>query len=383
MSKWEMVRLGDVCTVVTGTTPSTNNPALWDGNVKWVTPAELSDDSYIIYDTERHISKNAGLRSMPNGTVLLSSRAPIGKVAIAGAEMCCNQGFKNLICSERIYNKYLYRILKSKTEYLNSLGRGATFKEISKGIVENIEIPLPPFDEQQRISDIFNSVSILISQRKQQIEQLDLLVKSRFVEVFGDPVTNPMGWEIGTIRDVVHEVKYGTSRPAVEGGRYKYLRMNNITYGGQLDLTGLKYIDIPDSEEEKCVVQKGDVLFNRTNSKELVGKTCVYELDEPMIIAGYIIRVRTNEKVLPLYLSTVLNSDYGKATLRAMCKSIIGQANINAQELQGICIAIPPIPLQNAFADFVHQTDKSKFEIQQGLKQLELQYSALMQQYFG
>ena len=179
--------------------------------------------------------------------------------------------------------------------------------------------------------------------------------------MFGDPVTNPMGWEIGTIRDVVREVKYGTSRPAVEGGRYKYLRMNNITYSGQLDLTGLKYIDIPDSEVEKCVVQKGDVLFNRTNSKELVGKTCVYELDEPMIIAGHIIRVRTNEKVLPLYLSTVLNSDYGKTTLRAMCKSIIGQANINAQELQGICIAIPPLPLQNVLADFVQQVDKSKF----------------------
>ena len=141
MGKWEMVRLGDVCEIVSGTTPSTNKPELWDGEIKWITPAEISDESYYISDTERHISQKAGLKIMPVGTVLLSSRAPIGKVAIAGAEMCCNQGFKNLICSVAVHNRYLYRYLKNQTEYLNSLGRGATFKEISKTVVEQIELP--------------------------------------------------------------------------------------------------------------------------------------------------------------------------------------------------------------------------------------------------
>ena len=130
MGKWEMVRLGDVCEVVSGTTPSTTNPDLWDGDIKWVTPAELSDNSYFVYDTERHISDRTGLKPMPAGTVLLSSRAPIGKVAIAGEPMCCNQGFKNLICSDRVHNRFLYRYLRNQTAYLNSLGRGATFKEI-------------------------------------------------------------------------------------------------------------------------------------------------------------------------------------------------------------------------------------------------------------
>ena len=141
MSKWEMVRLGDVCQVISGSTPSTHKPELWDGKIKWVTPAELSEESYFIYDTERHISEKAGLNTMPAGTVLLSSRAPIGKVAIAGEPMCCNQGFKNLMCSKSIHNRYLYRYLKNQTKYLNSLGHGATFKEISKSIVENILYP--------------------------------------------------------------------------------------------------------------------------------------------------------------------------------------------------------------------------------------------------
>lgn len=181
--------------------------------------------------------------------------------------------------------------------------------------------------------------------------------------MFGDQKSNPMKWEQGSIRDIVTEVKYGTSKPAVEGGKYKYLRMNNITFEGELDLSSIKFIDIPGNEYEKCVVRKGDVLFNRTNSKELVGKTCVFTQDEQMIIAGYIIRVRMNEKALPEYLSAVLNSKYGKGTLFGMCKAIVGQANINAQELQSIRILIPPIELQHKFAEFKEQVDKLKYTV--------------------
>ena len=131
-----MAKLGEVCTIVSGSTPKTSVTSYWDGNIKWITPAELNEDTFYIMDSVRHITEEGkektGLSYLPTGTVILSSRAPIGKTAIAGCEMCCNQGFKNLICSDAIYNEYLYFFLKSKTDYLNSLGRGATFKEISK-----------------------------------------------------------------------------------------------------------------------------------------------------------------------------------------------------------------------------------------------------------
>lgn len=199
-----MARLGDVCTVVSGTTPKSNHSGYWDGNLNWVTPAELTDESDTIYETQRKITSQAvidsSLKSFPAGTVLLSSRAPIGKVAIAGTEMYCNQGFKNLICSEKIYNRYLYHFLKNKTAYLNSLGRGATFKEISKSIVENIEIPLPSLEEQREIAAVLDKVSDLIAKRRQQLEKLDFLVKARFVEMFGDPVTNAIGEDIASER---------------------------------------------------------------------------------------------------------------------------------------------------------------------------------------
>lgn len=146
----------------------------------------------------------------------------------------------------------------------------------------------------------------------------------------------------------------------MDGGEYPYIRMNNITYNGKLDLSDLKYIDIEDDELEKYIVRKGDVLFNRTNSLELIGKTCVFDLDEPMIIAGYIIRIRLIDEVLPIYLSTFLNSDYGKKLLRSMAKGAVNQVNINAQELKSIKVLIPPIELQNEFAGFVKQVDKLK-----------------------
>ena len=193
-----MVKLGDVCTIVSGTTPKSTQPEYWDGDLNWITPAELTEESNVIYESQRKITQQAvidsSLKSFPAGTVFLSSRAPIGKVAIAGTEMYCNQGFKNLICSEKIYNRYLYHYLKGKAEYLNSLGRGATFKEISKAIVENIEIPLPPLAEQRKIAAVLDKVSDLIAKRRQQLTKLDELIKARFVEMFGDPVQNTRGW---------------------------------------------------------------------------------------------------------------------------------------------------------------------------------------------
>jgi len=209
-----------------------------------------------------------------------------------------------------------------------------------------------------------------------------LLIKSQFIEMFGDPVTNPKEWEIGVIRDLVSEVKYGTSKPAETDGKYIYLRMNNISYDGSVDLSDIKYINIEKKELEKYVVRKGDLLFNRTNSKELVGKTAVFREDTTMIIAGYIIRVRTNEKANPEYISAFLNSRYGKSILSDMCKAIVGQANINAQELQNIRIPLTPLSLQNQFAAFVQQVESQKSLLQKSLAKLELNYKSLMQKCF-
>ena len=360
-------KLGDVCEIVSGSTPKTNIEEYWDGDIKWITPAEINDDTYIITDSIRKITdlgaKKTGLSLFPEGTVILSSRAPIGKVSIAGCAMCCNQGFKNLICSDKILNKYLYWFLKGNTPYLNSLGRGATFREISKSIVAQIEINVPDIVYQKEVVDILEKISEVITRRKRELSALDNLIKARFVEMFGDPIKNTKGWEVVTIGDIVTEVRYGTSKPAVEGGKYPYIRMNNLTSDGHLDLKDLKYIDIPDNEIEKCVVRKGDVLFNRTNSIELVGKTAVFDLPDDMVIGGYIIRVRLNERILPEVLSQYMNLEALKDILRSMAKGAVNQANINAQELQDIKVYIPDMGVQTEFVEIVKQVDKSKVAV--------------------
>lgn len=277
----------------------------------------------------------------------------------------------------------IYNYLKANIEILENGFKGAGLKHISKDYILAIEIDLPSEVIQLEFLQKNRIIDDLIEAKQTQLRLNDDLVKSRFIEMFGDQRTNPFGWEIVTIGDIATEVRYGTSRPAVEGGKYPYLRMNNLTYEGYLDLTDLKYIDIPDNEIEKCVVRNGDVLFNRTNSIELVGKTCVYNLDCDMIIAGYIIRVRIDERMLPIVLSNYLNSTVLKEQLRSMAKGAVNQANINAQELQSILIYLPPIELQEQFATFVEQVDKSKFEIQQSLEKLEILKKSLMQQYFG
>ena len=192
---------------------------------------------------------------------------------------------------------------------------------------------------------------------------LSTVCNSQFIAQFGLPDNNTMGFRLGTIGDVIKDIHYGTSAKASRDGQYTYIRMNNITYDGKLDLSDTKRITIPDADVESFIVRQGDVLFNRTNSRDLVGKTCVFDQSEPMIIAGYIIRLRMNGLVLPEYLSLFMNTRYAKKLLLGMAKGAVGQANINAKELQDIAIVIPPIAVQRDFLGLIQQSDKSKFAV--------------------
>ena len=265
--------------------------------------------------------------------------------------------------SDRLDRQYLLHYLKSDMmlSFIKEYATGSVRDNLKLADLGKFPINLRPVEEQRQIAATLDKIDELIAKRRQQLDKLDELVKSRFIEMFGVYPANPMGWEIGTIRDIVTEVRYGSSRPAVDGGKYPYLRMNNITYGGELDLSDTKRIDIPDNELDKCTVRRGDILFNRTNSKELVGKTCVYDRDEMMVLAGFVIRIRVKDRILPEFLSAFLNTDFSKQMLLGMCKTAIGQANINAQELQNIGLYLPPVELQRRFVQFKKETDKSKY----------------------
>ena len=156
---WKYAKFPEVTTIVLGSTPRTNIDEYWDGNMKWISPAEITDDAFYIYDTVKHITelgaKSAGLKSFPAGTVLFSTRAPIGKTAIAGCEMYCNQGFKNFICGSELRPVYLYYLLRMKRDFFEDLGTGTTFKELSRGAIEKIAISIPPLELQDQFETLF------------------------------------------------------------------------------------------------------------------------------------------------------------------------------------------------------------------------------------
>lgn len=246
--------------------------------------------------------------------------------------------------------------------------------------LKELEFDIPTIEQQRESAKILKAANDLKESYQVLLKKTDDLVKSQFIEMFGLPEQNTHEYEIGTIGDVVKDVHYGTAKKASESGRYIYIRMNNITYDGELDLTDMKRIDVPEKDLAGCMVQEGDVLFNRTNSKDLVGKTCHFTGDEPMIIAGYIIRLRMNGKVLPEYVSTFMNLDRSKKLLYSMAKGAVGQANINAKEVQSIPIVIPPESVQQEFLKLRKQSDKSKFELKQAIEGVDVLIKSLIQQ---
>lgn len=347
---------------------------------------KLNFDDVVFVDRK----KVSSTQLLKNGDILIctssGSKDLVGKAAYVPFDTQMTFGaFCKVVRPKIDCKSYLAHYFQSPVyrRKISEASAGANINNIRNEHIAELEIPLPPLETQKQIVATLDKVTALIDMHKRQLKLLDELVKSRFIELFGDPITNQFGWDTANIGAIVTEVRYGTSRPAVENGKYPYLRMNNLTFDGHLDLKDLKRIDIPDEEIEKCIVRKGDVLFNRTNSVELVGKTCVFDLDEEMVIAGYIIRVRLGQKMIPTVLSAFMNSQPIKEQLRGMAKGAVNQANINAQELQSIRIYLPPMDLQEQFAAFVERTDKSKLAIQNSIAELEELKKSLMQKYFG
>ncbi len=378
-------KLGEICEIVSGSTPKTDIAEYWDGDVKWITPAEINEDSYIITDTVRKLSelgvKKTGLTSFPEGTVILSSRAPIGKVAIAGCEMYCNQGFKNLICSKKIINRYLYWFLKGNTAYLNSLGRGATFKEISKQIVSTIEINVPEIDKQLEAVDNLEKVSSIIQLRKQELQKLDDLIKAQFVEMFGDMILNPNHLErvpLGKVCDV-RDGTHDSPQYCAEG--YPLVTSKNVT-GGHIDMSGCNLICKEDYDKinERSKVDYGDILMPMIGT---VGKPVVVDIVADFAIKNVaLIKFHNDSLVNNIFVKTLLESDYFDRTVISKIRGGT-QKFISLGDIRGLEIYLPPMASQIEFSKFVKQIGKSKFAVQQAHDKAQLLFDSLMQKYFG
>ena len=360
------IKLGDACEILNGFAFKSENyvgSGIRVIRISNVQKGYIEDNTPAFYPLE---TKGLEKYMLEEGDLLISLTGNVGRVAILEKEFMPAALNQRVAClrlkTDKLSKRYLFHILNSDffEKQCIQYSKGVAQKNMSTAWLKDYEILLYSKEQQELIADILDKMHLIKKLRYYELHKLDELVKARFVEMFGDPIENQKDWEVVKIRDIVTDVRYGTSKPAVEGGRYPYLRMNNLTVDGGLDLSDLKYIDIPENEIEKCVVRKGDILFNRTNSIDLIGKTAVFNLLDDMVIAGYIIRIRLNNQILPDVFSQYMNLEAMKKVLRGMAKGAVNQANINAQELQSIKVYVPDMKLQKQYVEFKEEVDKSR-----------------------
>ena len=363
---WPLVKLKDCCQVVGGATPKRNIPEYWDSaDVPWVTPKDVSKLSEPVLDDAPEYISDEGFRScatsmLPKGSVLVTSRAPIGNIAITGKDMCTNQGFKSLIPGEKIDGLYLYYCMLAHSEKLQALGNGATFKEVSKKIVEGFEIPLPPLSEQKRIATILDKADAIRRKRQQAIQLADEFLRTVFLDMFGDPVTNSKGFEIKELSDFFIDNKNGTKcgpfGSALKKQEYTesgipVWSMDNISLSGDFhDVPALWVSEEKFEELNSYSVLPGDVIISRAGT---VGKMGVVRSHyEKSLISTNLIRVRFNERrLIPEYF----------VSLMTYCKGRVGRlktgpdgafTHMNTGILSSLTFPYPPIDLQKRFMEY-------------------------------
>ena len=280
---------------------------------------------------------------------------------------------------------YLYCFLDKYVETLRQQAIGGVIKYIKLGNLTEAEIPIPLIAGQKKIVENLSKLNELIALRKEQLAKLDQLVKSRFIELFGDPVINPKSWETFPLSALIINANNGMARRGKDEDGNIVLRLVELQ-NGFIDYSAPNRICLNETEKKRYELVDNDFLFARVNGNpDYVGRCAVFKgIGEPVFHNDHIIRVHFDEtKLNGCFTSVLLNSDYGKRQMREQIKTSAGQYTISQDGIGAIMAILPPIELQNQFATFVEETDKSKLAIQESLAELETLKKALMQKYFG
>ncbi|MCW5878511.1 MAG: restriction endonuclease subunit S [Anaerolineales bacterium] len=347
----QRIKLGEVAEIISGSTPSRAVPEYWGGEIAWITPKELSNLPSRYIDRTRETISDLGLNScsakiLPVNSVLFSSRAPIGHVAITKIPLATNQGFKSFIPNQaKLDSDYLYYYLNYRKETLQAMGRGATFKELSKELVQNIEIPLPALAEQRRIAAILDKVDELRAKRQQTLRLLDDLAQSVFFKMFGDLAGNDKKWHAMGLGEVVEfldneriPVKHSERVP----GPYPYYGAN----GQQGTIDGYIFDEplILLAEDGGHFGSKSRKIAYAIKGKSWVNNHAHVLRPKPMVNLRYLLAVLEKYDVTRF----VTGSTRGKLTKSAASK---------------IPIIMPPIEKQNYFSNYMESFDslRAKF----------------------
>lgn len=387
---WNYKKIGDVCIVERGGSPRPINKFITNSKdgVNWIKIGDTTESMYITQTAQKIIPEGVKKsRYVKPGDFLLSNSMSFGRPYILKIDGCIHDGWLVLRDKDNIFDKrFLYFYLSSQTTYqkLKSMAVGGVVNNLNSEMVKKIEVPTPTIQEQQKIVSTLDTLQSIITHRRTQLEKLDLLVKARFVEMFGDPVLNEKNWKTKCFLDM------GTCK---NGMNFHYddsgVEINCLGVGDFKDYSviantnSLPVVSLNEMPSEEYLLKNDDIVFVRSNgNKALVGRSvAVYPNDIPTTFSGFCIRYRLHDKsIIVPYLLRALKSDDMRLKMVGRGANI---QNLNQKILSTLIIPVPPLELQTQFADFVKQVDKSKVVVQKALDEAQLLFDSLMQEYFG
>ena len=353
-AEWKFNKIGDVCEIVNGGTPATNNKQYWGGHHLWITPKDMGRIQGVYVDnTERKITeaglKNSSAKMLPVNSIILSSRAPIGHLAITKKEISTNQGCKGLIPSNKILPMFLYYFLKQSVELLNSLGSGTTFKELSSKKLSDVEIPVPPLPEQQRIVAILDEAFAAIDQAKanteknlRNVRELNGSILDTIFLNSGEDWVDRKILEVSEIGDGNHGGNY-PKKTDMRATGVPFIRSVNLV-NGKISEDNMNYISVEKHNTlKKGHLKTGDVLF--TNRGEIGKSGIVDERYNDANLNSQIAFFRCREDVINKFLYYFLQTpNQQKAIKNSQTGTALQQLTVT--QIEKMRIKLPPIEEQ-------------------------------------
>lgn len=386
------MKLGELCDVQIGRTPARDKNIYWGKGFPWLSIADMNQGRYICKTKEQiteEAVREAGCRLVEPNTVLLSFKLSIGKVSISKMPLYTNEAIASLSFfeKEKVDTSYFYWVLQNidLLKHVDKAGKGLTLNK--KKLVE-IDIPLPPLEQQRHIAAVLDAADTLRQKRRESLQKLDELLKSVFLDMFGDPVTNPRGWEVvetdEVIDDIVAGSSYGGEAKELEADELGVLKISAVTTGRFL-ANEFKAVKISDVKHELIKPRKGDLLFSRANTRELVGATCIVDADyEHLFLPDKLWRIDfDNSRCNNWYFKFLLSDEKFKTELTKTATGTSGSMlNISMEKLRRLEIPLPPIELQNNFAQYVELQEMNRTKLESSLAHLETLFASLQQQLF-
>ncbi|OXM82462.1 restriction endonuclease subunit S [Paenibacillus rigui] len=394
MSKWEKVKLGEIGDFKSGGTPSRSKPEYFEGNIPWITTVSLGKIFIDERDAVEHISAqavaNSATKIISKNSILVGIRVGVGKVSINSVSMCTNQDIISIenIDERKIYKPYIVHSIKSYKSYFDDQKRGATIQGINSSMLKSLDISLPPLETQKQIAKTLDTAAELLAMRKQQLAELDNLIKSTFYDMFGDPVTNEKGWDTPLIEAIVSKEKNAIKAGPFGSALKKefYVEQGYKIYGQEQVINDdPKYGDYYISESkykelENCAIQENDVLISLVGT---YGKLIIIPKEfEKGIINPRLMKITFDKSIVnTTYFKYYFISESLKNKLSEVSRG--GTMDIlNVGIVRKLEIPLPPLHLQNQFATIVSKIEEQKALVKKAIDETQYLFDSLMSEYF-